>query len=73
MALSECAVILSRVGGAIKAMAVRQELDPEEFGEGNYVTTHLVLRWESYAPAQKFKPSDNGVETPAEEPAHHPV
>lgn len=69
--LMEAAIILNRVGGAVKAQAVRQELDPEQYGQGNYVTTHLILRWESYAPAQRFEPqeSENGAEIAEPAPA----
>lgn len=65
-ALVEAATIVHRVGGVVMVGSVRQELPPDSWGvgvEGVYGTTHLVLKWESYAPAQRLEQP-----APVEEP-----
>ena len=58
-AVFEAVRILTRIGGAIIIAANREEVAPE-----HYVTTGIMMRWTSYAPAKRL-PKD---EPQAEEP-----
>lgn len=70
--LMDLLTVLLRVGGVFQVGAHRTEIEP-----GQFETTHLVVQWESYAPAQRQK-ADPGEEegedgAPAAEQELEPV
>lgn len=55
-AFAEAAMIVNRVGGVVMIASRREQLPPNSWGvpvEGVYGTTALVVKWESYAPAER--------------------
>lgn len=51
-ALADVESVLNMIGGAVSIMAIRAEVDKDQF-----VNQAVVIQWESFAPAQR-KPKD---------------
>jgi hypothetical protein len=69
--LQRLAIVLADIGGTLAVVADREEVQP-----GIYVTTRIVIRWESFAPARRpravAEPEPEPVEAEAESLEHEP-
>lgn len=61
--LSDLESVLSAVGGTFVASAIRHRDE-----DGNFVTTGIAVKWDSFAPALKDKPDSSSEPGPVEDP-----